>query len=368
MPSVVVKLRSFYFKTVLKHKLLNSQDSPSKNKDGYVASPSSSNRAPANASFTDGVATKDVNIDQSVTLRIFLPESALCREDQMSNSTCGHGTGGKDTRRISMPNLERKEIRRNSDAGYIKKKKMEEDRATDRRTSWGGDLSRRNGMERIENPDDRRTDGAGQSHKQEGIHVTSNSTDTKWASDRRIDEAQQWIIHEGNQGMTVNTDVKPTSDLHLKALLRVDQYGSKSNSVTSYHGYIPDFTAHNHKKLPIIVYFHGGGFVTGTKDSVANDVFCRHMAKLCDAIVVSVGYRLAPEHKYPAAFDDGFDALSWLAKQANLAECKKTGVGHNNHHNNSLSLHSSNHKQLIDTFGGSTIVEPWLAAHGDPSR
>ena len=331
MPSVVVKLRSFYFKTVLKHKLLNSQALPNKSKDGYGASLSSSNRVPANASFVDGVATKDVNIDHSVTLRIFLPESALCEEDLMSASTHGHIRRGNNTEKDAMPYLERKETRRNSDAGHVKKK---EGREMSRRTSWGGDLSTRNHMQRIERLDQ-----------------------------SRIDEATQLITQEGNHVIASITDVKQPSDRPLEASPGVDHHGSKRGSAATYHGYIPDFTTHDHKKLPIIVHFHGGGFVTGTKDSVGNDIFCRHMAKLCDAIVVSVGYRLAPEHKYPAAFDDGFDALSWLAKQANLAECTKSGVGYNN-----LSLHLSNHRQLINTFCGSTIVEPWLAAHGDPSR
>lgn len=137
-----------------------------------------------------------------------------------------------------------------------------------------------------------------------------------------------------------------------------------------YQGYLPDISAVNHKKLPIIVQFHGGGFVTGSKDSAANDTFCRRMAKLCDAIVIAVGYRLAPEHRYPAAFDDGFEALNWLAKQANLSECSKS-LGHipsafsrNGSDNHRPDLH----RELVDSFGGSDVVEPWLAAHGDPSR
>ncbi|KAK2977550.1 hypothetical protein RJ640_018192 [Escallonia rubra] len=57
--------------------------------------------------------------------------------------------------------------------------------------------------------------------------------------------------------------------------------------------------------MPVILQFHGGGFVSGSSDSVGNDLFCMRVAKLCDAIVVTVGYRLAPESKYPTAFEDG---------------------------------------------------------------
>ncbi|XWS63786.1 hypothetical protein CRYUN_Cryun06bG0131600 [Craigia yunnanensis] len=70
-----------------------------------------------------------------------------------------------------------------------------------------------------------------------------------------------------------------------------------------------------------MLQFHGGAFVGGSNDSVVNDVFCRRIAKLCDVIVVAVGYRLAPESRYPAAFEDGLKVLNWLGKQANLAEC-----------------------------------------------
>ncbi|KAL0344089.1 UNVERIFIED_CONTAM: putative carboxylesterase 16 [Sesamum angustifolium] len=90
----------------------------------------------------------------------------------------------------------------------------------------------------------------------------------------------------------------------------------------SYKGYNP--AGNNCRRLPVMLQFHGGGFVSGSNDSVANDYFCRRIAKLCDVIVLAVGYRLAPENKYPAAFDDGLKVLHWLAKQANLAECSKS--------------------------------------------
>ncbi|CAN1847420.1 Probable carboxylesterase 11 [Linum perenne] len=73
-----------------------------------------------------------------------------------------------------------------------------------------------------------------------------------------------------------------------------------------------------------MLQFHGEGWVSGGNDSVANDFFCRKLAKLCDVIVVAVGYRLAPENRYPAAFEDGMTVLNWLGKQANLAECSKS--------------------------------------------
>lgn len=65
---------------------------------------------------------------------------------------------------------------------------------------------------------------------------------------------------------------------------------------------------------PVILYFHGGGFIM--HNIASHDSLCRFIAKAADAAVVSVGYRLAPEHPYPAALEDGLAALSWTAENA----------------------------------------------------
>lgn len=63
---------------------------------------------------------------------------------------------------------------------------------------------------------------------------------------------------------------------------------------------------------PALVYFHGGGWVIGDLDS--HDNFCRALANRTDAVVVSVDYRLAPEHRYPAAAEDCYAATRWVAE------------------------------------------------------
>ena len=65
---------------------------------------------------------------------------------------------------------------------------------------------------------------------------------------------------------------------------------------------------------PILVFFHGGGWVTGSIDS--HEAVCRRLANECQSIVISVGYRLAPEHKFPAAIDDSFAATRWAYEHA----------------------------------------------------
>ena len=62
---------------------------------------------------------------------------------------------------------------------------------------------------------------------------------------------------------------------------------------------------------PVLLYLHGGGFVIGGLET--HDSLCRQLAVRGEVAVLSLDYRLAPEHRFPAAFDDAFGALSWLA-------------------------------------------------------
>eukprot|EP00250_Pteridium_aquilinum_P013666 c21493_g1_i1 orf=93-1049(+) len=85
-------------------------------------------------------------------------------------------------------------------------------------------------------------------------------------------------------------------------------------------------------KLPLILFFHGGGFVSLSPSSPGCHTFCTELAIKARSLIISVDYRLAPEHRLPAAFEDGLSSLLWVKAQ-------------------SLST--------------DPLREPWLASHAD---
>ncbi len=66
--------------------------------------------------------------------------------------------------------------------------------------------------------------------------------------------------------------------------------------------------------LPVIVFYHGGGWVVCDLDT--HDECCRRMARQAQCVVVSVDYRLAPEHPFPAGLEDAYTALQWVSEHA----------------------------------------------------
>ena len=96
-----------------------------------------------------------------------------------------------------------------------------------------------------------------------------------------------------------------------------DQVGSIDNrSVSGPGGNVPVriYTPEGGGDGAGVVFFHGGGWVIG--DLETHDHFCRALAVRCDAVVVAVDYRLAPEARFPAAADDCYAAASWVAENA----------------------------------------------------
>ncbi|MFS7944874.1 putative carboxylesterase [Helianthus anomalus] len=110
--------------------------------------------------------------------------------------------------------------------------------------------------------------------------------------------------------------------------------------------------------LPVMVFFHGGGYIVLSPDFKLYDDVCRKFAKELHVIVVSVDYRLAPENRHPAQHDDAFDVLKfldneenrsrWLPENANISRCFMAGDSSGAHITHYVGLRASqfNFQQL----------------------
>ncbi|WP_394218784.1 alpha/beta hydrolase [Halobacillus trueperi] len=100
-------------------------------------------------------------------------------------------------------------------------------------------------------------------------------------------------------------------DLPVDGVAVVDSsFQGRSGNEVPVKIYTPD----GEGPFPVLVYFHGGGWVFGDVDS--SDNVCRYFSRHAQTVVISVDYRLAPEHKYPAAFHDALDAITWVSNEA----------------------------------------------------
>jgi acetyl esterase len=75
---------------------------------------------------------------------------------------------------------------------------------------------------------------------------------------------------------------------------------------------------------PVLLFFHGGGFTIGSIAS--HDTLCRELSRLAGCAVVSLGYRLAPGHRFPTAATDAWDALQWLAIHGRELRCDTSRI------------------------------------------
>jgi acetyl esterase/lipase len=116
------------------------------------------------------------------------------------------------------------------------------------------------------------------------------------------------------------------------------------------------------------VFFHGGGFAHCNANSTPYDFYCRKLAREIGAVVVSVDYRLAPEHKYPAQFEDGLDTLKfldangeeWLPECSDLSSCFLAGdsAGANLAHH--VAVRACNYQFQQLKLGGVVAIQPFL--------
>lgn len=108
---------------------------------------------------------------------------------------------------------------------------------------------------------------------------------------RLLSRATMWVQNRDvpNVGTTIDRTIPgPGGDLNVRL-------------------YLPDAAA----PFPTVVFFHGGGFVLGS--IATHDWLCRHLTRESGCTILSVDYRLAPEHPFPAAVEDAYAAVEWVA-------------------------------------------------------
>lgn len=108
----------------------------------------------------------------------------------------------------------------------------------------------------------------------------------------RFINKKAWSEHSPGNGLKVSTLLIPTRDGEVSARM--------------YHG---------EADRPLIIYYHGGGWVIGDLDT--HDPFCRQLSDASGCTIMSIDYRLAPEHPFPAAHYDCLDASRWIIDNLN---------------------------------------------------
>ncbi|MCO5580870.1 hypothetical protein L7F22_034742 [Adiantum nelumboides] len=82
--------------------------------------------------------------------------------------------------------------------------------------------------------------------------------------------------------------------------------------------FLPECVASSQRRAPVVLHFHGGGLCAGSPAAASFHKFCSRMAIKSESVWVSIDYRLAPEYRLPAAYDDGLTAFMWLCSQSEL--------------------------------------------------
>lgn len=116
--------------------------------------------------------------------------------------------------------------------------------------------------------------------------------------------------------MATPTEARAAAKANPRDRFVTSVHNIENRSIPGPHGDIPVrvYRPESSAPLPVVMYFHGGGWVICDLDT--HDSVCRDIAFLANAVVVSVDYRMAPEHKFPIPVDDCLAATKWTATNA----------------------------------------------------
>jgi acetyl esterase len=149
----------------------------------------------------------------------------------------------------------------------------------------------------------------------------------------------------------LRVDISNVDDFYIKGSLgpiKVRKYSNNLSEVTDI-------------KNPLIIYFHGGGFVMGDLES--HDLVCRHLCKETDATIIAVDYKLAPENKFPASITDAKDAIAEIINDAdNLQIDKEKVILCGDSAGGALAAVGTimSRDKIIPKIHGQILVYPWV--------
>lgn len=124
------------------------------------------------------------------------------------------------------------------------------------------------------------------------------------------------VVPERKKGLSVEVQREQMNKMMASynkgnPILKVD---NQQISIDGFNIPIRIYSNHAETNLPVLLFFHGGGWVVGNIDT--HDGICRQLAKVAKVVIISVDYRLAPEHPYPIPLLDCYAALEWVHKNA----------------------------------------------------
>lgn len=142
-------------------------------------------------------------------------------------------------------------------------------------------------------------------------------------------EEIEGLIRVYKDGHVERPPIVPTVDSTVHWECAVDCKDVVIDKFTNVWGRI--YGPKSQEQLPLLVYFHGGGFCVGSASWKAYHEFLAKVAAKCGCVILSVNYRLAPENRLPAAYDDGLKALMWVKQQAlNVSNDQRWWTSHCN--------------------------------------
>lgn len=123
--------------------------------------------------------------------------------------------------------------------------------------------------------------------------------------------------------------------------------------------------APNDGRLPVLLYFHGGGFTIGSLET--HDSLCRQLALRSGCAVIALDYRLAPEHRFPAAVDDCFAVMKWLpdAAQSLGLDGTRLAVGGDSAGGTLAAVCALQARDLGQPLALQLLITPGTTAHAD---